>query len=130
MRKNTTCQHQHKMSQRSVDRLSLGVGAAYLHPEIQNIKASECPHDDGPDEQCQAQVKGQCRENRRKNTSDQHQHTMSQRSVDRLSLDLSAAYVHTVIQTSISSDSPHDDGPDEQCQVHVEGQYHEKITKS
>ena len=125
-KKNTTCLHQHKMSQRSVDRLSLGVGAAYLHAGIQNSKASESPHDDGPDEQCQAQVKGQCRENRRKNTSDQHQHTMSQRSVDRLSLGSGAAYLHTVIQTSISPDSPHDGGPDEQCQAQVEGQCREK----
>jgi hypothetical protein len=119
------------MSQRSVDRLSLGVGAAYLHTGIQNSKAAESPHDDGPDEQCQAQVKGQCRENRRKNTSDQHQHKMSQRSVDRLSLGVGAAYLQTGIQNSKASESPHDDGPDEQCQAHVEGQYREKwITKN
>jgi hypothetical protein len=67
----------------AVYRLSLGGGAAYLHAEMQTSIASDSPHDNGPDEQCQAQVKGQCREKRRKNTSGQHQHTMSQRSVDR-----------------------------------------------
>ena len=45
------------------------------------------------------------------------------------SLDLSAAYLHSVIQTSITPDSPHDDGPDEQCQAHVEGQCREKREK-
>jgi hypothetical protein len=78
----------------------------------------------------QAQVKGQCREKIRKSTSGLHQHTMSQHSVDRLSLGSGAAYLHSGIQNSISSDSPHDNGPDEQCQAHVEGQYREKITKS
>ena len=52
-----------------VYRLSPGLSAAYLHPEIQNSISSERPHDDGPDEQCQAQVKGQCRGKRRKNSS-------------------------------------------------------------
>ena len=129
IRKNTTCQHQHKMSQRSVDRLSLGVGVAYLQSGIQNSKASVSPYDGGPDEQCHAHVEGQYRE-KRKTKHQRCQYCMSQRSVHRLSLGLSAAYLQTGIQTSISPDSPHDDGPDEQCQAHVEGQCREKEEKT
>jgi hypothetical protein len=109
-----------------VYRLSPGLSAKYLLSGIQNSISSESPHDAGPDEQCQAQVKGQCRGKIRTNTSGQLHHTMSQRSVDRLSLGSGAAYLPTGIQNSISQDIPHDGGPDEQCQAHVECQYHEK----
>ena len=76
------------------------------------------------------------RKKREKNIIVEHQSDVNiekkrrrKNAVDRQSLDLSATYLHTEMRTSISSDSPHDDGPDEQCQAHVEGQHRKKKIK-
>ena len=53
----------------------------------------------------------------------QQRNISMQALVYRQSLDLSAAYLHPEMRTSITPDSPRDDGPDKQCQAHDEGQY-------
>ena len=114
----------------AVDRQSLDLSAAYLQPEMRTSITPDSPHNNRHDEQRETHVGGQYREKRgKKNIIVEHQSDVNiekkqkkKNAVDRQSLDPSAAYLHPEMRTSISSDSPHDDGPDEQCQAHDEGQ--------
>ena len=89
----------------------------------------DSPRDDGPDKQCQAHDEGQYREKEKITMGLQQRNISMQALVYRQSLDLSAAYLHPEMRTSITPDSPHDDGPDEQCQAHVQGQCREKVKR-
>ena len=121
----------------AVERQSLDLSAAYLHPEMRTSITPDSPHDDRHDEQRETHVGGQYREKRgKKNIIVEHQSDVNiekkrrrKNAVDRQSLDLSAAYLHAEMRTSITPDSPHDDGREEQCRAHVEGQYREKEKK-